>query len=59
MSTLNNEKGCKFYFLSVMLHPSLDTGLVYRNEVIAFIKEIAEVGPQYGCVLDGRLKIIA
>ena len=37
----------------------LDTGFVYRNAVIAFIKETAEVSPQYGCVLDGRLKIIA
>jgi len=35
----------------------LDTGLVYRNEIIAHIKETNKVSPDTGARLDGRLKV--
>ncbi|MDM8562217.1 5'-nucleotidase C-terminal domain-containing protein [Candidatus Marithioploca araucensis] len=35
-----------------------DTGLVYRNEVIAFIKEQGVVDESTGAVKDGRLQVI-
>jgi len=46
--------------------PSLDlralpwthTGLVYRNELIAAIREIGTISDQTGVVLDGRLRVI-
>lgn len=37
----------------------LHTGLVYRNEIIAFIRDAGVVSPQTGVVLDGRLQTAA
>ncbi|WP_052161447.1 5'-nucleotidase C-terminal domain-containing protein [Hoeflea sp. BAL378] len=34
----------------------LHTGLVYRNEIIAFIRDAGVVSPRTGVVLDGRLQ---
>jgi len=34
----------------------LHTGLVYRNEIIAFIRDAGVVSPKTGVVLDGRLQ---
>lgn len=34
----------------------LHTGLVYRNEIIAFIRDAGVVSPETGVVLDGRLQ---
>jgi hypothetical protein len=38
--------------------PKNDTGLVYRNEIIAFIKEHGVVDESTGAVKDGRLQVI-
>jgi hypothetical protein len=38
--------------------PNNDTGLVYRNEIIAYIKENAQVDESTDAVKDERLKII-
>jgi len=38
--------------------PKNDTGLVYRNEIIAYIKEHGAVDESTGAVKDGRVKII-
>jgi len=38
--------------------PKNDTGLVYRNEVVAFIKERGVVDESSGAVKDGRVKVI-
>ncbi len=38
--------------------PRHDTGLVYRNEIIARIRELGRVSPQNGAVLDGRLTVL-
>lgn len=35
-----------------------DTGLVYRNEVVAYIREQGAIDHNSGAVLDGRVKII-
>lgn len=37
----------------------LHTGLVYRNEIIAFIRDAGVVSPKTGVVLDGRLQTAA
>lgn len=39
--------------------PKLDTGLVYRNEVIARIRETGIIAPSTGARRDGRLQVIA
>lgn len=39
--------------------PKLDTGLVYRNEVIARIREAGVIAPATGAQKDGRLQVIA
>ncbi|WP_338668114.1 bifunctional metallophosphatase/5'-nucleotidase [Pseudodesulfovibrio methanolicus] len=38
--------------------PKSDTGLVYRNEIIARIKSLPTLSPATGLALDGRLKVI-
>ena len=38
--------------------PKNDTGLVYRNEIIAYIREKGSVSAETGAVKDGRLTII-
>ncbi|WP_272699350.1 bifunctional metallophosphatase/5'-nucleotidase [Desulfovibrio sp. Fe33] len=38
--------------------PKIDTGLVYRNEIIARIKELSVLSPGTGLALDGRLKVV-
>ncbi|TCL62411.1 5'-nucleotidase/5'-nucleotidase/UDP-sugar diphosphatase [Hydrogenispora ethanolica] len=35
-----------------------DTGLVYRNEIVAYIKEQGRIDRTSGAVLDGRVKVI-
>ena len=35
-----------------------DTGLVYRNEIVNFIREVGEVSAETGAAKDGRLQII-
>ena len=37
--------------------PKTDTGLVYRNEIIARIKSLPALSPDTGLSLDGRLKV--
>ena len=37
--------------------PKSDTGLVYRNEIIAHIKRLPALSPSTGLALDGRLKV--
>jgi 5'-nucleotidase / UDP-sugar diphosphatase len=34
-----------------------DTGLVYRNEIIAFIREHGGISAEAGARLDGRLSV--
>ncbi len=38
--------------------PKNDTGMVYRNEIIAYIKDIGIVDESTGAVKDGRVQII-
>jgi 5'-nucleotidase/UDP-sugar diphosphatase len=38
--------------------PKNDTGLVYRNEIIAYLKEQGAVDENTGAVRDGRLQVI-
>lgn len=33
------------------------TGLVYRNELIAAIRDLGVIGPDTGVALDGRLRV--
>lgn len=44
------------YDLTVL--PKNDTGLVYRNEIINFIKKNKVVNESSGAKKDGRLKVI-
>ena len=38
--------------------PKTDTGLVYRNEVVAYIREQGRIDQNSGALLDGRVKVI-
>src|SRR5258706_15828402 len=38
--------------------PRLDTGLVFRNEVIAYIRDVGRIDEATGAALDGRLAVI-
>lgn len=38
--------------------PQNNTGLVYRNEIVAFIRKVGTIGETTGAVLDGRLQIV-
>jgi 2',3'-cyclic-nucleotide 2'-phosphodiesterase (5'-nucleotidase family) len=44
--------------INLMTLPKNDTGLVYRNEIIAYLKEHQVVDETTGAVKDGRLKVI-
>ena len=47
------------YPASTYAHTKLhDTGLIYRNEIVNFIREVGEVSAETGAVKDGRLQII-
>jgi 2',3'-cyclic-nucleotide 2'-phosphodiesterase (5'-nucleotidase family) len=39
--------------------PKRDTGFVYRNEVIAQIRDAGKITPDMGARLDGRLKVVS
>ena len=38
--------------------PKLDTGLVYRNEIVEYIKTKGLIGPDNGAAKDGRLAVL-
>jgi len=38
--------------------PKHDTGLVFRNEVIAHVRSVGRIGPATGAKLDGRLTVV-
>ena len=38
--------------------PKLDTGLIYRNEIIAFLTSAGTIGAGTGAAKDGRLVVI-
>jgi 5'-nucleotidase/5'-nucleotidase/UDP-sugar diphosphatase len=40
-------------------HAKRDTGFVYRNEVVAQIRQIGVIRPEHGARLDGRLAVSA
>ena len=42
----------------LLAYDAHDTGLIYRNEIVNFIREVGEVSEETGAAKDGRVQII-